>query len=264
MTRYGPPVLYALFVWWFATGLALYLVRLRPWTFHWSLLGATALLVASLWGLAVSAADTSVTGAYVAFTCTVLVWGWQEIGFLTGLVTGPWRQPCPDHCSAGQRAGYAVAAILYHELALVALGVAVVAATWGGANQIGTWTFAILWVMRLSTKLNLFLGVPILNDELLPAHLRYLASFFARKAMNLLFPVSVTVSTVLLVVLLQWASALDAPESAVGYTLLAALTALAILEHWFMALPLPVAALWSWSLRAGASACPGEVDPSRR
>ena len=34
------PVLYALFVWWFSTGLILYLDRLPRHTFRWSLLGA--------------------------------------------------------------------------------------------------------------------------------------------------------------------------------------------------------------------------------
>ncbi len=33
----------------------------------------------------------------------------------------------------------------------------------------------MLWAMRQSAKLNLFLGVRNLSDELLPPHLRYLA-----------------------------------------------------------------------------------------
>ena len=37
---------------------------------------------------------------------------------------------------------------------------------------------------------------------------------------------------------------------AAGYSFLAALMALAILEHWFLVLPLPTAALWSWGLRS--------------
>ena len=71
-----------------------------------------------------------------------------------------------------------------------------VGADLGGANQVATWTFMVLWVMRLSAKLNVYLGVPNLTEEFLPAHLLYLKSFLARKPMNLLFPVSVTASTV--------------------------------------------------------------------
>ena len=62
--------------------------------------------------------------------------------------------------------------ILYHELAIVATALAVVAVTWGGANQVGTWTFLLLWAMRLSAKLNVFLGVPNLTEQFLPEHLR--------------------------------------------------------------------------------------------
>ena len=47
--------------------------------------------------------------------------------------------------------------------------------------------------MRLSANL----GVPNLAEELLPEHLHDLKSFLTRKPMNLLFPVSVTVSTLI-------------------------------------------------------------------
>ena len=43
MSAYALPILYALFVWWFSTGLILYLDRLPRHTFRWSMLGATAL-----------------------------------------------------------------------------------------------------------------------------------------------------------------------------------------------------------------------------
>jgi putative photosynthetic complex assembly protein 2 len=124
--------------------------------------------------------------------------------------------------------------------------------TWGGENQIGAWTFMVLWWMRLSTKLNVFLGVPNLTEEFLPEHLQYLKRFFTKKPMNLLFPMSVTLSTVAAFWLIrQAAEGADAFASA-GFTFLAALTALAVLEHWFLVLPLPVAALWSWGLRSHA------------
>jgi hypothetical protein len=41
-----------------------------------------------------------------------------------------------------------------------------------------------------------------------------------------------------------------------GYTMLTALMALAVLEHWFLVLPLPVAALWNWGLKSRAAAAP--------
>jgi len=76
-------ILFTLFLWWFSTGVILYLDGLPRRTFRWSLLGATVLFAVALYGLAVTRSDTSVTGAYLAFTFGVLVWGFQE-GHLRG------------------------------------------------------------------------------------------------------------------------------------------------------------------------------------
>ena len=73
--------------------------------------------------------------------------------------------------------------------------------TWGAPNQIGVWTFVILWLMRLSAKLNVYLGVPNLTEEFLPDDLAYLKSYFANAPMNLLFPISVTPSTLVTLLL---------------------------------------------------------------
>jgi hypothetical protein len=35
-----------------------------------------------------------------------------------------------------------------------------------------------------------------------------------------------------------------------GFTILGTLMALAVLEHWFLVLPVPVAALWRWGFRS--------------
>ncbi|MBV8868454.1 MAG: DUF3623 family protein, partial [Acetobacteraceae bacterium] len=48
MAHYLAPVLFALFVWWFSTGLIIFLDGLPRRTFRWSMLGATVLLAASL------------------------------------------------------------------------------------------------------------------------------------------------------------------------------------------------------------------------
>jgi putative photosynthetic complex assembly protein 2 len=254
MWDYGLPVLYTLFVWWFSTGLILYLDGLPRGTFRWSLVGASGLLALGLYGLAASQNDTSVLGAYIAFTSGVLVWGWQEVGFLMGFITGPRRKPCPIGCSGWRHLGHAIQAMLYHELSLVATAGVVVAIAWGGENQVGTWTFLILWGMRESAKLNMFLGVRNLNEEFLPDHLQFLRSFFRRKAMNLLFPFSITVSMVILTLLVREAiSAGSSDFAAAGYAFLGTLMALAILEHWFLVLPIPTASLWRWGLRSRES-----------
>jgi hypothetical protein len=78
LSQYALPVLYTLFIWWFSTGVILYLNGLPRWTFKWTMGGATALLLLALLGLYVTGKDTRVTGAYLAFSCALLVWAWLE------------------------------------------------------------------------------------------------------------------------------------------------------------------------------------------
>jgi hypothetical protein len=102
--------------------------------------------------------------------------------------------------------------------------------------------------MHESARLNVLLGVQNLSEEFVPEHLAFLRGFLSRKSMNLLFPVSVTVSTVVAVLIVQRAAAAPAGFETTGLTLLAALLALGILEHWFLVVPLPSGKLWAWSI----------------
>ncbi|MGC8523308.1 MAG: putative photosynthetic complex assembly protein PuhE [Acidibrevibacterium sp.] len=247
MLSYALPIGFALFVWWFSTGLIIYLDGLPRHTFRWSMLGASALFVAALYGLAVSSRSATLAGAYWAFTAGVIAWGWQEISFYMGFVTGPRRAPCEEGCHGWRHFVHAVETSLYHELAIIAAAAAVIALTWGEPNQVGTFTFMILWWMHQSAKLNVFLGVRNLNEEFLPEHLNFLKSFLTKRPMNLLFPVSITVSTVIATVLIADAlSPAATPFDRLAYIFLGTMMTLAILEHWFLVLPLPAAKLWSW------------------
>lgn len=252
ITSYTLPPIYAAFVWWFSTGAVLLLVG-RAGRFEMlRAFVAAGLLAASLCGLALSAGDTSVGGAYAAFTCTILLWGAQEIAFLAGWLTGPRPLPCPAGVTGGKRLGLALQAILYHEFALLACGAAIVALTWAAPNQVGLWTFAALWVLRQSAKINLFLGVPVTNDELMPDAVRFMKTFFARKPVGAFFPVSVTLATAVLVIMIQRIVEVAAtPFEVVALTLVSTLFALGVVEHWFMLLPLPAITLWGWGMRPG-------------
>lgn len=252
IAAYTVPPIYAAFVWWFSTGAVLVLVG-RSGRFEVSrIVMAAGLLAGSLGGLALAAGDTSIGGAYTAFTCTILLWAAQEIAFLAGWLTGPRPQPCPAGVKGGKRLGLALRAILYHELALLACGAAIVALTWNGSNQVGLWTFAALWVLRQSAKINLFLGVPVTNDELMPDAVRFLKTFFARKPVSAFFPISVTLATAVLVIMIQRiVEVAVTPFDVVGLTLVSTLFALGVVEHWFMLLPLPAITLWGWGMRSG-------------
>lgn len=263
MTAYLWPILFALFVWWFSTGAIIYLDGLPRRTFKWSMLAATLLLVAGFCGLWVSASDTSVQSAYVAFASALAVWAWHEISFYMGYVTGPRQHACEEGCSGWAHFGHAVQVSLWHELAILASFVVVLAIGWNGENTVGFWTFVILWWMHESARLNVFLGVRNVNAHFLPPHLTYLKSFLAEKPMNLLFPLSVTVSTAICAVLATEAALATDPFDRAGLTFLATMMALAILEHWFLVLPIPAETMWNWSMKS-RQAAKGRHNEHRR
>ena len=91
MTDTAVAVLFALVCWWFGTGIILLLNRLPAQSFRWSLGGWTGLLFISLWGVQVSMASHSVGNALIGFGSVIVMWGWHELAFLTGSVTGPRR-----------------------------------------------------------------------------------------------------------------------------------------------------------------------------
>jgi len=263
VAEFALPILHAIFVWWFSTGVILYLDGLPTRTFKWSMVGATVVLAVALHGLWTSAGDASVSGAYAAFTYGLLAWGWQEISFYMGYVTGPRARACGEDCRGWRHFWHAVQTSLYHEFSIIVTLAVIVVLTWGQPNPVGLWTFLTLWWMHESARLNVFLGVRNLNEEFLPDHMEFLKSFFNNsKPINLLFPFSVTISTVVTVLLAQ--AALDPAATAfelVAYTFVATMMALAILEHWFLVLPLPAAALWNWSLRSRTPQTPAvEVE----
>ena len=249
MLNVALPVAFAVFIWWFSTGIVLLLDGLPRTTFRWSHLLSSMLALGAFAGLAHTAAQTTPAGAFCAFTCALLVWGWHELSFLTGWVTGPRTQPESSGASGGQRFVQAVQTILWHELAIAASGAVIVALTWGASNQVGTQTFLVLWAMRISAKLNIFLGVRNLSIELLPPHLKYLGSYFRKRAMNLLFPLVVTAATVVAVLMVREAMAAPAGSAqAIGLMLVNTLLILAIVEHWLLVLPINASAMWRWAM----------------
>ena len=266
MATYGLPILFTLVLWWVSTVVILYLDGLHKRTFIWSLAGASVLMAVSLWGLQVSASDTSIYGAYCAFACGLTAWGWQITTFYMGAITGPRRTPCEADCTGFARFVQAVRTCSHHELAIAAMAVVMMALVWRQPNHMGLWTFVVLWWMHASAKFNVFFGVPNLGEELVPHHMRYLVSFMTKRPMNLFFPFSVTASTICAVHLTGKATAASAtPFEAVGYTMLATLMVLAILEHWFLVTPLDTNALWKWGVKPELASTPApcdEVDPA--
>lgn len=247
-------IVFTLFVWWFSTGAVLYLVGMPTQTFGVSMLAATIAAGFALFGLLVTSSEETVASAFCAFSCGLVVWAWHEMSFLTGFVTGSRTTECPRDTAGWPRFAAATQTLIYHEVAIAVTAVAIAYLTWDAPNQYGLWTFLVLWVARLSAKFNVFLGVPNLSEEFLAPHLKYLASYFRRQPMNLLFPVSITLSTLATAYfVLAAAGATATAFEAAGWTLLATLSALAVIEHWFLVVPLPATALWSWGLKSRAA-----------
>jgi putative photosynthetic complex assembly protein 2 len=151
-------------------------------------------------------------------------------------------------CHGAKHFGHALQATLWHEMLIVASFGVVAWLTWGAPNQVGLCTFAVLWWMHESARLNVFFGVKNLSEEFLPAHLAYLKSFFRSAPMNLFFPLSITVSMVAATLLFAWAAGAQSAFTRAGDVLVGTMMALAIAEHWFLVVPLPAAKLWHWGL----------------
>ncbi len=246
-------MLATLLLWFGSTALIVWLDSRPRRTFRLSLALGGIVALGGVVAVARTAADDGIAAAYVSFAGALAVWGWHEMGFLMGAVTGPRRLPCPPQAQGWERFRLATATVIHHELALAATVLLLLALSWGEPNQTGAATFALLFALRLSAKLNIFIGVPSFGDELLPPHLAYLKSYFGRRAANPLLPVSLAAS----IGLAGWlaASALAADGgAAVSASLLFALAALGVLEHLFLVLPLRDAALWRWAAPAGAGA----------
>lgn len=250
------PPLVALFIWWFGTGVVMLLDGLPRDTFRWSLATSTLLAGGALLCIARSAGSADVPGAYAAFTCAVLVWGWHELTFLTGWLTGPRKHACSAPLHGPTRFGQAVQAILWHELALVASGALITALTWRQPNQVATWTFWLLWVMRLSAKFNLFLGVRNRGEELLPPHLLYLGSYFRRRSHNALLPLSLLGGVLVATALVDAAVGSPQGGARTGLLLVSSLCVLAVIEHLLLVAPLPASLLWRWALRTPQAPAP--------
>lgn len=251
MSEYVLPVVIALFVWWFSTGVVLMLDRMPRRTHYISQMIATVLALASFYVLIKSTSETSTMAAYQAFVAAILIWGWHELAFLLGIVTGPRPQPCPEGATTSKRFLYAIQALAYHELAILMTLILIWIISKDEVNQVGFWTFLVLFGMRLSAKLNIFLGVPHINEEFLPSHLEFLKSYFARRSMNWLFPISVTVSTLLGAYIFHAAFLTAVTEfEIVSYMLIGTFVLLGMLEHWLLILRIPDSALWTWAMKA--------------
>ncbi len=248
---YALPPAAALLLWWLGTGFVILLDRVpaacggrKTVTFVAATVGA----VAALLFIGRTADDHGRAAAYVGFTGAVAVWGWHELAFLSGWLTGPRREPATPGARGRTRFVQAVRVLLWHELALLATAGLLWVWLGRGANPTAAWTFTLLYAMRVSAKLNLYLGVRNLALDFLPPRLNYLGSYFRQRSFNALMPWSLLGGGVVTGWLIVGAQATAGGVQA-AHLLLASLLTLALVEHLMMVLPLEPSALWRWALR---------------
>ena len=246
--------LMALFLWWFATGSILVVVRLcehrGPGAGRRAVVLALPVLGLGIWGYEAGLNLTGVGAAYGAFLSALVIWGWIELSFLTGAITGPNTRPCPPQTAGLDRFMRAWGTVAYHEMLLTG----VLSAVWiyghDAANTVGLWSFTVLYAARITAKLNLYIGVPRINTEFIPRALSHLGSHLRIASAGWFLAVSITLLSLAVACWLERVYSAATPGEIVGFALLSAITALALLEHWLMVLPLPDAKLWRWMLPA--------------
>lgn len=242
----------ALFAWWFFTGAILLIVRRADAgdavAHGRNVVLSVPLAALGVAGLVISAQELTVTNAYIAFLSILLIWGWIELAFLAGIITGPERRPCPPELHGLPRFARAWDTIAHHELLLAATLLAVVVICVDATNTVGLWTYVILFTARISAKLNLFFGVPRINTEFVPTPLDHIKSYFRRGPITMAFPIGVTFLSISAACFAERLISAETVAATTGFALLTALAALAAVEHWLMVVPLPDAKLWRWML----------------
>lgn len=234
---YFYPPLAAVALWAGLTALVAALNRRGPGPGRVAMIAALPLLALAHHELWLTSSDGSAAGAYRAFFAGTVIWAWHELAFYSGVLTGPWRSPCPTHARGFTRLGYALGTHLFHELAVVVELALMLWLLRDGTNALGPLVFVLSWAMQHSAKLNVLLGVPALNVELFPPHLRYLGSYWRRRAPRGFFLPSVSIATLLAIMLWFAAHAHRLEPAGVRLALLATLVSLGALEHWLLALP---------------------------
>ncbi len=244
------PILAMLAAWWISTGAILVLGERSETARRAAMVVVSLLALAALAGTWMLRDAASLWGAYAGAGCALALWAWHEMSFLFGYITGPNRAVCPEGATGWARFKAAAGTLIHHEVALAATVALLGVMSLGAGNAISFYTFALLFALRLSSKLNLFCGAPHFTDSFLPGRLAYLNSYFSQKPAGLFFVASTAAITVLAGALLWGAATAETPFAAASFALLGALAALGALEHLFVALPLPDAALWRWLLPA--------------
>ena len=209
-----------------------------------------------------ASAHLSAGASLAGFAAAIALWGTFELAWALGFLTGPHRRRCPAGARGWSRFRLALGTSLWHEIAVLATGAGASVLLLHAENPTGALSFVVLWLMRWSAKLNLFLGVPNFSTEWFPARHAHVASYVRRSRPSAFFPVALLAASVVAALLYRLATE-AVGDAALVYALPATLLALAVLEHLFLALPVADLELWNrWFARTGDAPRPAPARPA--
>lgn len=187
---------------------------------------------------------------FVVFLSVLVVWGWVELVFLSGIIIGLVACFCLFEVPEWECFICVWGIIVYHEMLFVVLVIVMGLMVWGVENLFGFYIFVLLFVVWILAKFNLFYGVRKINVEFLPKFLLYLPSYFRIVWLNWVFLIFVIGLIVVMWFWLEWLVIVSTGVEVVGYVLLVALMVFVVLEYWLMVLLLFDEKFWCWMLSA--------------
>lgn len=251
------PILIAVLIWWASTGILILLVGRGQRTRQVVAGGLTVVMMLSTWLIINLKNETSIPAAYAGFAVGITLWAWQESLFLFGFVTGPRRDVSPPGLVGWRRFTVSAQTVMHHELLIAAHAVLIVGLSVSAGNQMAAATFVLLWGMRLSTKMLIFMGAPNASDTFLPEHLKYLSTYFNRTRVTPYYPIFIALTGGVTAALFYFGfSSPQGTFEATCYLLLGTLSFLAVFEHLALILPMQDERLWTWALRKRPDANP--------
>ncbi len=236
-SRLWIPALYSLAFWWLSTGIIIYF-NFQPQFYGIVFWSALALALVSGVLLFRLKEVGTVQSAYLSFTAASLVWAFVEVSFYTGYIVGPAVRPIFSVGPSWISFFKAVHRSAYHEGLVLGIALVMGIVFWRAKNKFGFYTFLLFWLMHQSAKLNIFLGVMNTGKEFVPDSVSDMTTYMTIAHINWLFPISITLCTILSYRLIQLAVSEQETWKKVGYMLTGMMAVLAWLEHWLLVLPL--------------------------
>jgi putative photosynthetic complex assembly protein 2 len=224
--------------WWMATGIIFALER-SPLTRLLGLLVATAL---AAWGARTVVRERDVAtprGVRRSFLGAAFLWSWVQVAFYGGWLVGPAARmiPVPAEGPSWSLAVRAVLAMLWYQLAMLAVLGGVGAATAGRRNRAGWWALLVFWGTHQLASINIFLGVENPGRGFFPAPLAFLESYFGAARSTWFLPLSVAAILAFTLRCVVHGLRDATPDRRQGMLLLAVLGTLGVLELSVLAMP---------------------------